>query len=408
MSGSLFWKECRQILHSLVYYIFLLIMILFMTSQLSENEMVSEPEPGEEYYGMKESTDTNVIMANTLADLVQEIDRNSFATSPTGFYKEVNVSDSEVEELKNIVEKCTEKEWDTLQKEATQHFAQYELDNMEGAMAADLSYLVYPAESLTYSAFSDYMEQVCDIVGRGSDYEKSKYESNAEVPMTYEEAVESYEALCKEDGITDAFMRLFCDYAGILLSLLPIFLGVTRCVRDKRAKVEQVIYTKSAKSYTIILSRYLANVVMLVVPVLLLAGVMQTSYVYQAMTLGVKPHYLAFLFYTGIWLLPSILIVLSVAFLITEAFHGIAAIIFQVFWAVASLQATVGLKGNFGWNLIPRWNTFGETISFASQKTVLYQNRLVYAIAAVIVLGITILLYSYKRRGGWHFHGKNK
>lgn len=52
-----------------------------------------------------------------------------------------------------------------------------------------------------------------------------------------EEALEEYKAMCKNDKITGAYMRLFCDYAGIMLALLPMFLGVTRCLRDKRADI---------------------------------------------------------------------------------------------------------------------------------------------------------------------------
>lgn len=406
MFGTLFVKECKQITRSLVYYIFLVIFVVFMVSQLGSNEIVEKPQPGQENYGMKESTDKDMIMSSALAQLVVEIDYNSFPTYPTGFYKEVIVSDDEIEELKKMTEDCTGKTWDEIMTEQDEHYAQHNMEDQNESMQAAMSYTVEPKADLSYDLFGQKMERVCEIVGSGSDFEKDKYESGVDVPMTYEDAVEEYEALCKDDGITGAFMRLFCDYAVIVVSLLPIFLGVTRCVRDKRAKAQQVIYARTAKSSTIVLSRYLANVVMMFLPIVVLAFGLQTSYLYQAQTLGVQPHSLAFLLYTVIWIMPTILFVLAVSFLITELSNGIVAIIIQVFWAIAALQSSTTLGGGFGWNLIPRWNTFGLTMQYMSEKNALYQNRILYTVLAVVCITITAIIYGYKRGGGLHFYEK--
>ena len=39
---------------------------------------------------------------------------------------------------------------------------------------------------------------------------------------TYEQAKEEFDALCTQDRFTRAYMRMFCDYAGIVLAILPI------------------------------------------------------------------------------------------------------------------------------------------------------------------------------------------
>lgn len=400
MFQTLFAKECKQILHSLVFYIYLVIFILFMVSQLGENEVVTKPQQGEKFYGTMESTDPQKIMAGTLADLVVEIERNSFSTYPTGFYREVILTDIDLDSLKAIVEMCTGKDWKQIIEEQTAYYAKFDCTDPEDAYAADAAYTVSPKDEIGYHYFESEMEKVCQIVGSGSEYAKEKYEASVAVPMTYEDALGEYEAICENDGITDTFMRLFCDYAGILLGLLPIFLGVTRCVRDKRAKVEEVIYSKEASSGTIVFSRYLANVVMMFIPVLILAFVIQTSYIYQAGTLGVTPHYFAFLFYSVMWILPTILFVLAVSFFLTELLNGIIAIIIQVFWALASLMSVSELAGHFGLNLIPRWNMFGGTLEYLAQREELYQNRLVYTVLAFAIIAVSICIYNYKRRGG--------
>lgn len=406
MFGTLFIKECKQVLRSLAYYLYLIILIFFMATQMGDNKIIEKPEPGQENYGTKKSDDRQAIMEVTLANLVRQIEQESFATYPTAFYKEVIPSQKEIEKLKEIVEECTGKNWDEIVNERIKHYSQYDLTDSEEAMMADVTYRLEPAAGASYEEFVKEMKKVCDIIGRGSDFEKSKFEQGVSVEKTYEDALEEYQAICDEDRLTGAYMRLFCDYAGIMLSLLPVFLGVTRCMRDKRSKAEEVIYARSGSSVAIMLGRYLANVVMIFVPVVLVAFIMQSSYLYQAKTIGITPDYIAFLAYSVIWLLPVILVVLSMSFLLTELTNGIAAVIIQVFWAFADLMSGGSLIGGFGRHLIVRWNTFGDTVNYLAQRRELYMNRGIYTLAAIVFIVLTILLYERKRKGGAGLNGK--
>ena len=391
-------------LHSLIYIIYLLIMVVFLVSQLGETKVIKEPQPNQDYYGVKESTDETIIMGKALANLVQEINYESFATYPTGFYKQVILSSEELEKLKSIVEECIGKSWNQIREEEIAFFEQFG-DGVDESIQASNSYIVLPSEHLKYSDFKLKMQQVCEIIGRGSAYEESNYEKSALELMTYEDALKEYHAICETDGITGAYMRMFCDYAGILLAIMPIFLGVTRCVRDRRANVDGVIFSKKASSCVIVLSRYFANIVMMFLPILIIAFIMQGSYSYQAGTLGVTPHYFAFLSYSVMWLLPEIMFVTALAFLLSELFNGIVAVVVQTFYGVASLLVSGGLEDVTGLNLIPRWNIIGKTEEFFADVNQLYVNRLFYALVAIGAIIITIIWYGYKRRGGG-LHGK--
>lgn len=371
MFGTLFIKECRQVLKSLVYYIYVVIFVLFITSQMSGEDELREPQPGWSYYGETVTQDDALIMEGTLANLIQEVGRNSFATYPIGFYKEVNLTDGELEQVKAILECCTDVK-----------------------------------EGLTYAEFEAAMEEVCDLVGKGSFYEKESYENRIRVPMTYEQAKEDFDALSTKDGLTRAYMRLFCDYAGIILSVLPIFIGVSRVLRDKRAKVQQVIFSKSASGTQIILSRYLANLVMISIPVFLTALLIQQPFYYRAQTMGIQGDIWAFLTVPGIWLLPEIMTVLAVSFLITEFTDTIWTIFLQVAWAFTSLISATTLVGDFGLKLVARWNTIGSTLLYFSLEKELLYNRGFYFLLAVVCVILTVLVYEKKRRGGESVHEK--
>lgn len=408
MFGTLFAKECKQILKSMVYYIYVVVFVLFLSSQLGAGltDRLEKPQPGQESYGTVNSRDENAIMEKTLAGLVLETESNSYATYPMGFYKQVTLNNTELAKMESIIEDCTGKSWEEVMKETEEHFRKYDQNTMEGAMQAQMEYSVYPKDSLTYEAFCENMEKVCDMIGSGSSYQKERFDGGVGVPMSYEQAVEEYEALCTKDKITGATARIFCDYAGIVLAVLPIFLGVTRCLRDKRAQVTQVVFARQASAFQIIGSRYLANVCMAFLPVVITAFVMQIPYQYHAKTMGVTPDYLAFLKYSCIWLLPEIMTVLAVSFFITELTENVISIFIQVFWAVASLFGAATLQGSFGLTLVARWNEVGGANDFWQQKSELLLNRSYYFSLAVLLVALTFVIYEKKRKEGETIYGK--
>lgn len=408
MFGVLFLKECRQVLKSLVYYIYVVVFVLFLTNQISGDGWaeLQEPVPGQSYYGDTVTQDKNLIMEGTLANLMQDIRFNSFATYPMGFYKGVNLTDDEAGRAKEILERCTGKSYETLEEEMAAHYSQYDQSNMEEMMAAQSSYKVSVKEGLTYEEFEAAMEEICRLVGKGSSYEKKSYENSISVPMTYEQAKEEFDDLRTKDRLTRAYMRLFCDYAGIVLAILPIFVGVSRGLRDKRAKVQQVIFSKPASGALIMVSRYLANLVMLCIPVFVTAFLLQQPFYYKAQTFGMQGDILAFLTVPGVWLLPEIMFVLALSFLITEFTDTILAVFVQVVWGIGSLFSTSTLVGDFGMRLVARWNTLGQTSLYTSLEKEFLFNRGYYFGLAVVCVILTVLVYERKRGRGTGFYGK--
>jgi len=64
MFGTLLIKECKQILKSMVYYIYVVVFVLFLSSQLGGDitENLQRPQPGQESYGMTNSQKESDIM----------------------------------------------------------------------------------------------------------------------------------------------------------------------------------------------------------------------------------------------------------------------------------------------------------------------------------------------------------
>lgn len=410
--GALFLKECRKIAKSLAYYVYLATFVLFITGQMSDvewMERLTEPEPGQESYGRGYSSDERAIMQSGMETLFQELMSNRFATYPFGFYKAVTLNEGELEGLKRAMQQCTGMEFEQMAAENNAYGMMIYRMEMEGRGAE------YPEaeewhvplrEDLSYEEFEEVMEKACEIIGSGSYYEKSSYERRGIVDLTYEDALEHYRELCEEDKVSGAQMRLFCDYACIFLAILPIFVGVSACLKDKRAKAAELIRSRSVSGAALIGCRYLANVVMCFVPVLLCALLMQMPCVYAAGQAGIEADTLAFAKYSFLWLLPVIMVVLGAAFLLTEATETMLAIPVLLVWAFGSMFSAATLTGDFGWKLVTRWNTFGGYGRYVGELGQLYRNKGMYTVLAVILVLLTAAVYEKKRRKGEISYGK--
>lgn len=405
--GALFLKECRKIAKSLVYYVYLAAFVLFITGQMSDvewTEQLSEPQPGQESYGYGYSSDERMVMQSGLETLLREILANRFATYPFGFYKAVTLNEEELEVLKRAMEQCTGMEFEQMIEESNAYGM--EISQMGTEYAEAEMWHIPIRENLSYEEFEQVMEKACEIVGSGSYYEKSSYEKRGVAALTYEDALEHYRELCEEDRVSGAQMRLFCDYASIFLAILPVFVGVSACLKDKRAKAAELIRSRSVSGAALIGCRYLANVVMCFVPVLLCALLMQMPCVYAAGQAGIEADILAFVKYSFLWLLPVIMVVLGAAFLITEATETILAIPVLLAWAFGSVFSAATLMGDFGWKLVTRWNTFGSYGRYAEELGQLYRNKGMYTALAVILVLLTVAVYEKKRRKGEMLYGK--
>lgn len=412
MIGALFLKECRKIAKSLVYYVYLAAFVLFITGQMSDEEWVdllSEPKPGQESYGYGYSSDERAVMQSGMETLFQELLSNRFATYPFGFYKEVNLNEEEQDVLKRAMQQCTGMEFEQMAEENEAYWTEiYRMGAEEsGSVYSEAEMWRVPIrENLSYEEFEQVMEKAYEIVGTGSYYGKSFYEKRGIAALTYEDALENYRELCEEDKVSGAQMRLFSDYACIFLSFLPIFVGVSACLKDKRAKASELIRSRSVSGAALIGCRYLANVVMCFVPVLLCALLMQMPCVYAAGQAGIEADALAFVKYSFLWLLPVIMVVLGAAFFLTEATETIVAIPVLAAWAFGSVLSAATLMGDFGWKLVTRWNTFGSYGRYAEELGQLYRNKGMYMALAVILVLLTVAVYEKKRQKGEMLYGK--
>ncbi|MDO5519795.1 MAG: ABC transporter permease [bacterium] len=398
MFMTLFFKECKEIVRSITYYIFLACTVIFFITQMGSFEGVQKPTQGQEYYGVKYSDDENVIMQSTMNKLSFDLCFNSYTTYPIGFYKKVKLNDQEMSQVFQIFEGITGINKEQLIKE----FEKY--NETQHDLAIDF---VKVKDTITFDKFSKDMDKIDDILGGGSYYSSKRLYVNAEVDKTYEDALKDYESIISNDKISRAYARLFSDYMGIVLAILPIFLAVTRALKDKRAKGEQVIFSKRCSSTTIILTRYFSIIAMILLPLLLISVTPTLQSVYSANSNGITADSFAFIKVIFGWLLPTVLVTVSMGFFLTELTNGPVAILVQgIWWFISISLGSLNLIGNVGMNLIPRFNTLGSYDVYNRIFNELVINRSFYSLTGIILIIMTIFVYDVKRKGKLNFNGK--
>ncbi|MEK5332832.1 hypothetical protein [Lysinibacillus sp. FSL W8-0992] len=403
---GLFKKEFFISLKSLTYWLVVVFIGVFIFSQLGTDlTSFKEPQPNEDNYGVGVTNDKISIQKQTMGNLFYQYDVGQYNTYPLGFLKVVTPSNSDQKEIGKIIEKAT-----GISLEEISEISEKENKSAnEFQMYAHQDFDYFPiAQDYSFQQFQEDMKKVVKIIGHGSDFEEAKYKASAIKSLSYEEAHENFEMILKRDKVSGAYARLVCDYLGIILALVPVFLAATVILRDKRAQSQLVIYTKAISSVKLQTMRFLSTVVLIFIPVLLFSimPALQANLIAQKFNQSGD----IWLFYQYIlgWTLPSIIAVVGISFLITTLFGGITSVMVQVaIWFISISVGSTNIVGKVGFNLIPRFNNVGSTVIFEGIYQELVVNRILWACIGILCFFVSVIVYDYKRKGGKIF-GKSR
>lgn len=420
-------QEIKKLVKSIPYLIFVAAIIIGLFSQgvfRFGDDPLQEPQPGSSY-GFKQEEIAEQIMPAALRDLLTEFSNNNYTTYPIGFLKYVKLSEGEQAKLAEILSEITgnNKErilqevagispggsdnytfqigGDAMQQDGNGGFTIGSDKNQQNS-SEKMTFAV--RDDMDYARFKELMGQADDLLGGGSNYAVDSLIGYGAVPLTYEEAKERYDLAVSSDQVTGGYARLFSDYAGVMvLSILPVFLAVILSMKDRRAKMEALIYTKETSAAKLTFIRYLALVIAAMAPVIILSYV--SNIMVWSSYSGMQLDYLAPLKYDFGWLMPSVMISTAIGMFLTELTSTPIAVVVQGLWWM--LDVNLGIKtvhsGYSLFRLAPRHNVGADSM-FRTQDYLdhfqnLVQNRLLIAGIALVLIILTILIYEAKRKG---------
>ncbi len=434
---ALYKKELGRILKSFTYIIMVLGLLIHVSAQgvFLPDEMIEKPQPGGVSYGMKKSGDPALIMPEAASSLFGEFSANRYLTYPNGFAKYVKLGAVDRDSMRKIIEELSvdhnvsrndlsnadiNQEEESIDDLKDKFDIQVQGDDLIQNLDGSFEIKVQDKEgkegnqgyknmefqfdsSISWERFCELMLEADDLLGGGSDYSETWMSHRfGEVPLTYEEALEDYELVLTKDRLTGAHGRLFSDYMGIILGLIPIFPVVFLCLKDQK-NIAPMIYTRDISSIQFILTRFIALITAVMIPVFVMCGILTVIHGgdYGWSNIDV----LAYFKYAIIWQLPTAMMATAVGLFFTTATNTPVAIAIQLVWWFVNIMGGNGSYSFFGiqpLGLIPRHNALGKTQAYLDYLPQLIQNRIIIGLGALVLVVLTIFIFSAKRRGLLH------
>lgn len=410
--------ELWRILKSVVFILMAGGIVLFAYTQgiFLPGSAITKPEPNG-YYGMKPSNDPSLIMPEAATSLLVQYSANEYITYPKGFYKVIKLNEEDRKKMAEIVSELFVNEVsNTSQNSKNMDTESYEIQisgdsfslNGDGSLQTVMPYKEVPTgtagfqfnHEITWERFKELMSQADKLLGGGSDFSETWLNHRfGQIPVRYEEALADYELIISHDKVTGTYARLFCDYMGIILGLLPVFPAVFLSLCDRR-DISPMLYTRSISSGKFILIRFFALATATMLPILLMCAVLTCIHTADYGLENVDVF--AYFKYAFFWLFPTAITAISVGLFFTTLTGTPIAIAIQFIWWFIDMMGRNGMYSFFGvrpFQLIPRHNALGNVEVYFDYLPRLIQNRIwIMFIAVLLVMG-TIYVFSAKRRG---------
>ena len=399
----LFLKECKKVLFSLTFLVYFLTVLAMYFSQFHSDgrEALEMPVPGNNDYGMIAKEIPEILMPAAVESLVSEYLSESFTAYPYGFIKYVKLTEKKKTQLAEIISEVS-----GITVQELNSFDEFE---QGGYIMDDHGSFIYREavipeinipKDLTYEHFRELMREADQIIGGGSKYSNDFIVGNfSRVPQTYEDALMEYEQFLNEDKITRAYARLYCDYLGIDVAILPVFVAVALANLDKKSRMTQLAYSRQISSVRLIFTRFAALVAVMMIPLIL------TAIIANNIVNSLYPDYaldrFAIFRYALFWLVPNIMTASAVGMLVTELSSGLIAIFVQgAWWFISIFSGAGGLTGRIGrFTLVMRHNNLMKYDIFYAQWDKIVFNRIFFTAVSLVGIALTAFIYEQKRRG---------
>lgn len=394
-----------------------------------DRPLLKEPTVEDEFYGMKYIENPDLIMRGATDQLLSEYNRNIYATYPFGYYKAVSLGSDEQDRVAEILCEITGLSEEQLLDIPEGYFPivngsiiHIPEEGLDGVGADGVSITVQEEETeqqdkysvftpqISYDVFKERMQEIEGMLGKGSSYSmKMLITYYGMEQMTYEEAKTEFRTTLEKDQLTGGFARLFCDVISGVIGILPVFLAAFLWLRDLITGSREILYTKKISSIRIVVSRYVAGVIIILLPVLLLSFESLIPLIEFAFQNSYNIDYFAYIKYIICWLLPTVMIVMASGTFFTILTDSPIAILINLVWWVIDRGITDLTGGTTLTTLMIRHNTLREVEVIEEQSGLIIANRLFYVMLSCLLLTMAAFILEKKRRGKfawWRYYAR--
>lgn len=371
----LFLMECRKITRSVLYWLYLAALVVTVMQNYEttvENELDQTDNPASVFYiaengvyaentdPLGEDTEHRMMMEATKR-LMENYRSNSYEYYPFGYVKRKKLSEKEqaavlsyLKELTGLEESGiigTEENRDAEDIQISGGGA-FILHPGQGGTFGNGQFIAEPEDweyvenysglsqskenpgsrfeiQVPFDCFKEIMDCVNNLIGRNSYFSLTMlsmyYCPNdlQDTPITEQQHREFYE----KDHVTGAFARYFCDSISLIVLCLPAFVMIDLLLKDKRCRMNPLLYPRTESSAKIIITRFGAVSCMIMLPVLILPVKSLLTLVLYCRNRGIPVNRFAFAAYIFAWIFPTVLLIVSIALFVTVLTENYSAVL---------------------------------------------------------------------------------
>ncbi len=167
--------------------------------------------------------------------------------------------------------------------------------------------------------------------------------------------------------------------------------------------MNELIDCRQMGTTKIVLARFAAILIAVLLPVVLLSFESLIPLIKYSVDTGIVIDVFAFLIYIGWWLLPTVMIVISLGMFLTILTSTPFAILVQFVWWFIDTSIT-GLSGDTRfYTLMIRHNTLNGSELIHEDLITICLNRSLFVLVSFVLIGISIVLYNKKRGGRFDY-----
>jgi hypothetical protein len=172
--------------------------------------------------------------------------------------------------------------------------------------------------------------------------------------------------------------------------------------------MNELVYSRNTSSIKLILSRYFALVVMMIIPILLISLEPLIQFIRFSAVENIPIDVFAFIKYILWWIMPTLMIVTAIGIFLSTLTNTAAAIAVQLFIWFLNIS-TIGLTGDYPtFGLFIRHNDSKMGTLIRDNAASITMNRFIITLIALILVVITTYVYEQKRRGNFDFNTKDR
>ncbi len=445
----LFFMECKKTAGGVLYWLYVLALFFVCVRQFDaavEDELRRKEDPTSVFYTAPDGVYTGDserlsdvkmqenMMTGAVTRLLDSYRKNAYEYYPFGYVKTKALSGEKQRVILSCLEELTGMSEKAINGEAGEDSAEdfqisgggaFFFEPGQGSMNENGQFVIEPGDwkytennndiagvsqnqesgfdKVTFERFQEIMGAVDAMIGRNSYFSQEMltlyYCGNdmEESHVTERQHREFYEG----DRVTGAFARYYCDSISLVVLGLPALVAIELMMRDKRRKMQALVYPRTVPGTRLVCTRFAASVCMVMLPLLIFPIKSLAALVQFCMEAGAQPDVFAFAKYVLLWILPTVLLVMAIGLFLTILTENYAGVLIDgLLWLAGrpSIGKIAGGKYDL-FDLIIRHNTLKGYGRMMENIHMLVLNRVFISGMAFVLLAFSVVIYEARRKG---------